>query len=1285
MIMNMGRFIFFSVWLLLTAFVVQAKEPKPSIRFLTVNDGLSSLHTRSVIEDNLGNLWFGGASSAFDFYDGQKVYKWKELHSHNPKYNNVSKTIKRKDGKIWVSYLDKAVLGILDPLTKEVDHIETVPFKDSGKMLHLKSLSLLDFTVDKKEQNIWLLTNKGSLFHIKLDKNKKPIYIEPVDINIKSKQGVFFGYLFIDTKDGLWVSYEQALFYKSAKEINFRQLKSDTEKTVRTIYEDKDNNILIGTNKGILKADSLGVYPVIESESHPLNTVFTMVIHQDHKGHFWIGSSRGLFKVNSISKDAELVNVAPELAGKKIYMITSDSYGGIWFTVHLLGVGYINLYDTPFKNLKQENVTKKQEAVHKVFKDSKNILWVVTDNGLVLRDESSNKEYYYYKAGSDFKKSKRLMPRANIESIYETPSGEIWLCFKNRHLARVKGSDYANLTFEWIDLEAKYRNVTGFEMDKNGYFWISTLGQGIVRYNTNNGVFQTFEGYGIFNKIVDMILDMEKNTLWMATRNKGIQKIVFDSESNIESISNFQKEKNNPHSLSSNNVYHIFQDNKGKVWAMSTDRTLNHLVNEKERQFEKITKRDGIPDEYLRQIQIDKNGNIWMAGVDLYCLNRKGMSVRKFNKKAFNNNIFIQNAMFQDKEGHLYFGGVYGVNSIHPDHVQKSPYHPTIYLSGLQIEGEAVQVGETINDRVLLDKPLEYKESITLFYNEKDITFHVRGIYPPANDDLKYNYKLVGFQKKWLVSSDGTINFGALPDGKYLLRVHTYDNLGHKSNEKEIEIIVLPPWWETTWFRLIALALLIIVPYAIYRRKLVLLRQNKVKLEHMVNERTQEISAQKEEILSQRDQMKEQHYQLQQSYNDIKHLSSFGKELSTVYDTEIVVDTTYESLREFMEVDMFEIGVLKPKNNFLKSYTKKCGKQEVKRLHLQKEKEHIMLRSLDEQKIIHARNKDELGNLKGETNGGNQSVIYLPLMYQNKGLGVLAVHSKKVNAFSERHISILETLGTYLSSTLENIKSYDIIIEKNENIIASIEYAKTIQRALLSSVNTVISYFPENFVFYQPKDIVSGDFYWAYQRGEKLFVAVVDCTGHGVPGALLSVIGVNILNKVIGEMNLESPDEILENINTEIKHLLSQETSRNDDGMDMSICTFERGVTGKMKVSFAGAKSNIQLVRNGSKTCEVIKGTRRSIGGWSTTAKRDFELHTIELNSGDCIYLNSDGYIDQSNIEGKKFGSKRFVGLLEEVASLSMSEQKDAIKQKLGNYMEGKAQRDDMTVLGIRV
>jgi len=282
-----------------------------------------------------------------------------------------------------------------------------------------------------------------------------------------------------------------------------------------------------------------------------------------------------------------------------------------------------------------------------------------------------------------------------------------------------------------------------------------------------------------------------------------------------------------------------------------------------------------------------------------------------------------------------------------------------------------------------------------------------------------------------------------------------------------------------------------------------------------------------------------------------------------------------------------------------------------------------------------------------------------------------------------------------------NIQNEEILIkntiieEKNRDITDSINYAKRIQSAILPKMELLQKDF-ESFIYYRPKDIVSGDFYWIKEVGEKIYFSVVDCTGHGVPGAFMSIIGYNSLNRIIDDFNITETGLILDKLNDLVIESIgnqSKEVLTIRDGMDISICCIDKGSN---TLEYSGAHNSMYLLRNKKNIIGEIepvladenivfyevKADKMAIGG--SVNKNKYKTHRIKLEKKDAIYLFSDGFADQFGGEkGKKFMCKNFRKMIMNIQNMDFDNQLSFIDKTMVDWKGELEQLDDICVMGV--
>jgi len=313
-------------------------------------------------------------------------------------------------------------------------------------------------------------------------------------------------------------------------------------------------------------------------------------------------------------------------------------------------------------------------------------------------------------------------------------------------------------------------------------------------------------------------------------------------------------------------------------------------------------------------------------------------------------------------------------------------------------------------------------------------------------------------------------------------------------------------------------------------------------------------------------------------------------------------------------------------------------------------------------------------------------VIYNVFKSKQKTNEQLTVQQKQILEKNEELLQQQEEILTQRDEIEHKNKilteTQKIVEAKNDRIISSIEYAQTIQQAILPNEEQLQQFFPEHMVIFLPKDIVSGDFYWFSSFDNLLFAAVIDCTGHGVPGSFMSLIGNTMLNQIINEWQTRDPGLILELMHTQVRKALKQESSSSKAHASMDICLVTID-TLKKKGTFSGASRPLYVIQNG----DLIKipGDPRSVGGYQRESKRYFTNHELDLSKPTKLYLTTDGFVDQMDENLMKFGPRRFSNLLLDVMEKSMDQQKEALITALTDHKKSTEQIDDICILGLKI
>ena len=311
---------------------------------------------------------------------------------------------------------------------------------------------------------------------------------------------------------------------------------------------------------------------------------------------------------------------------------------------------------------------------------------------------------------------------------------------------------------------------------------------------------------------------------------------------------------------------------------------------------------------------------------------------------------------------------------------------------------------------------------------------------------------------------------------------------------------------------------------------------------------------------------------------------------------------------------------------------------------------------------------------------GINSYLITPLYYNDKLLGALNLASEQKSLFDEDYINFARQIADAIAITLEQISYRKEIFEKNKDISDNIEYAHRIQQSVMPPESFMQTIIPESFIILKQRDVIGGDFYWCDRKADKIFIALGDCTGHGVSGALLSILCSNIISQAIKEYNMFDPGLILDFLNRRIKESLNQYKQADEilDGLDVSLCVLDL----KYKVLlFSGAMQNLYIINEGH--LNEIKGNRMPIGGIASGLKTQFTTQIRLLNEDIKIYMSSDGYFDQfKGTEIKKYSKSRFKFTLLDIEGLLLKRQKEYLWKQHLEWKENGHQTDDICMIG---
>lgn len=1027
-----------------------------TFRHITIDNGLSSNRVLSICQDSYGYIWVA-TLNGLNRYNGIdfKIYMHQTKNPNSLPSNAVYKVFCDSYGKLWVG--TKNGLCYYDE-----SHDCFIELETEGNKI---SESVYDIAEDNRG-NLWIASYQGLIVY-SLEKNVISDLFTKSSSQINLPTDSVYR-LMIDKNQNVWLScYDRGLGYFDTKnrnlkwfEKNINQKKSLPENRIDHIYEDTAGKIWVATyNNGtcILNTkDSSFTSYLVDNKNAYSNRVRT--IFEDGQANLFFGTRGGLYtfnpKTNNFSLYANNRHKFSKLTNNSVLCSFKDKNNGLWLGTHYGGINYADLERKPFAHYTEyENDIHflNSSSVFAFAKDKKGKLYIGTEKGLNIFDEKTNTFKYL------------VHDPNNVNSL-------------------------------------SYNDIKTISIDKDGNLWIGTNLGGLNHYSPNTGKFAHYrhvqgDSSGILSdKIYSTFVD-SRNNLWLLSNRdwdeqpsqlsllkSGSRKFIhfsFDFYICISENSNgdlriggikgfwLYDAKNEKFSFVGNDsligkVYTVYEDSRGNIWTGSTKGLVRY--NSKEKSWSSYSSENGYPFTNVYGILEDEYLNIWISTNAGLIKMKKAMALSKkidyrvyAAKDGIQSKEFNYNAYLKTSDGQFYFGGINGFNSFYPEKIKDNTYQPGIVISDLLINNLSVSIGREFNGRIILNESISKTRSIKLRNKDKAFTLKFDALHYSNPEQNRYKYMLVGFDTDYTIANayNNYVTYTDLPARDYTFKVYAVNYDGIYSNEPaQLNITILPLFWQTWWFRIITIILLLFsaIMYA-YLRSEKLNKQKQI-LEKAVEERTselnksyhelkehqneilmrnEEIQSQKEEIILHRDQIHFKNEELSQSYEKIKILSDFGKQLTSILNLESINDMIYNYVNSLIDTSIFGIGIydsetnsilfskLMENNQAIPEFSSYLNDSTSCAAWCFKNQDVIMSNDFENEY------KNFITELMIRSSDIPKSLIYLPLTVMEKRIGIMTVQSYRKNAYSDKDLNTLQTLASYVTIALDNASVYDIV------------------------------------------------------------------------------------------------------------------------------------------------------------------------------------------------------------------------------------------------------------------
>ena len=827
-------------------------DPPLIFEKISNKEGLNQNSVFSIIQDRTGFIWLG-TSNGLIKNDGT-VFKSYVPHPGDSTtlLNNLVTDILEDDREIlWVG--TQSGLCLYDP-----DRDAFVWVDELNKLLSKKSV-FFHKIIQSKDRSYWLATSEG-LYIVEqkpgaaLRFNVKKVTQIQMGQQIFSENTQFKD--IIELADGtILAATNQEIFHlqkqKNGEIILLKNFQYSSEKNLRfkEIFADKDGLIWVGTQDGLRflqiknsdgKYNYDGTTPMrFASKEIRLSGTNITSFLEDTKEHLFIGTfKKGLYRLHKPTGKIE--NYRPQaenpysISSNVINDIISDQSGVIWLATAHGGVNKVDLSRKPFFNLSAQYFNPNSlssNLISGILKDSKNRLWVGTfQAGMnISKADFSIADIYQ----TEFRK---VLENEHIVFFYETPDRLILIgTNKGMTIYDLDTDDFVSFpdNHPFLQFLGNKQFNHFLQIDKDIWMAESNKLSKITLQNSTRDLLTGNFSYTSFadqtetklqspTDIINVMLHDPETGIWFGTRN-GLYLLKEEGNSDFEI---FRHDVRNKQSISSNNIFSLYKDQEtGNIWVGTFGGGLNKIVfdgGKNVKGFERITKRDGLPDNAIYSISEDKNGFLWLStDGGIVRINPENRAVKVFNMEdGLSANNFRKNSALQLQNGTLLMGGLNGLTVFNPLSILENSYAPFPVITDFKILNESVFPNQEFRGQVILKKPIYKTKQITLPYNLNQVTFEFAAMHYAAPKKNYFRYKLEGTDTDW-ISVDNIQNFASYSDldpGSYTFKLQSFNGDGLPSEEiKTLELTIKSPYYKTKWAYLLYFIILLLIGFFAYR------------------------------------------------------------------------------------------------------------------------------------------------------------------------------------------------------------------------------------------------------------------------------------------------------------------------------------------------------------------------------------------------------------------------------------------------------------------------------------
>jgi diguanylate cyclase (GGDEF)-like protein len=824
------------------------------VRFehITVEDGLPNATVLSVLQDRQGFMWFATADGV-GRYDGYSftTFRHDTQNSNSLSNNNTFALIESQDGLIWIG-TDPGGLDVYDPETGHFSvyvHAEN----DPSSLVNDSVWSLLE----AKDGSIWAGT-RGGLSHLDRKTGKFKNYVMDAN-NPRALAGSVVYRIYQDQAGTIWVSTRNGLQRYDPETDDFTLFKNNPDdpdsissSNVWSMLEDREGNFWVGTRGGGLNRldRATGKFKAFKhdlKDPNSLSNDSVWNIYEDSASNLWVLTENG--GLNLFDRQTETFtsfknnpNDPFTISNNDVFWMTEDHSGVLWIASRYGGVNkfYPGLWRFGlYRGVPGDDNSLNNNSVYSVYSETNGKLWIGTFGGGINCYDRNTKTMTVYQNDPNDPDS---LSSDKIQNMFQDANGILWIATSGGGLDRMdpatgKFTIYKSQLNTPDTLNTNF--ITQIRSAGPDHLWLGTLGYGLLLFNSKTGKVEKLykNNPDDLNSLAeDTVYDLEvekSGRVWIATARGGLE--LLDPKTGI--FTHHLSDPENANSILGDAVNSIYLDEANRmIWAGTASGLSGLDLNNQ--QWQNYTKRDGLPSDTIMGVEPGVAHEIWVS-------TGKGISQFSLDTKTFTNydaRDGLQGDQFEiassalGPDGEVFFGGSNGLTAFYPDQIVKNTYVPPVVFTDFQLFNQSIPVGSNI-----LPKPIEKTKQIVLNHDQSVFTIKFAALSYQLSTKNTYQYRMVGFDKDWSPRrSKQEVTYTNLPPGSYTFVVRTAS--------QSMQINILPPWWETWWFRVAAGAVFVMLVLGAVQLRIRSVNRANRTLEKRVVERTRELEEARENL-----------------------------------------------------------------------------------------------------------------------------------------------------------------------------------------------------------------------------------------------------------------------------------------------------------------------------------------------------------------------------------------------------------------------------------------------------